>query len=147
MVGAPRRGYRVKVALVQGTGGLLTLFGAAILLGGPGAAHAGAGLQSATGPAEQVTSPSPPPASPSAPESSRWPSSAPQADATSETVAASQPDSAEIARQRQLQVFGPILLNPSRDIDAETRRNAAQELLNMHSADSSELLKNAIASR
>src|SRR4051812_32814409 len=46
-------------------------------------------------------------------------------------TAASQPHPATAQQQRQIQVFGPTLLNPSADIEAQTRREAAHELMLM----------------
>ncbi len=62
-------------------------------------------------------------------------------------TSASQPDSLTAQQQRQLQVFGPVLLNPSNDIDAETRRNAAAELLDMGTPGAFDLLSEAVRSR
>jgi hypothetical protein len=50
-------------------------------------------------------------------------------------------------QMRQLQVFGPILLNPSSDIDSNTRRNAAHELIEMNATEATELLAEALRSR
>jgi hypothetical protein len=63
--------------------------------------------------------------------------------------AATSPDPENLAaqRQRQLQVFGPVLLNPSSDIDAGTRRSAAAELLDMNSPEALEVLSEALRSR
>lgn len=57
--------------------------------------------------------------------------SQPPATTASTAPATTQFDPAAAQQQRQLQVFGPILLNGSDDINAETRRNAALELLDM----------------
>jgi hypothetical protein len=63
--------------------------------------------------------------------------------------AATSPDPENLAaqRQRQLQVFGPVLLNPSSDIDAGTRRSAAAELLDMNTPEALEVLSEALRSR
>jgi hypothetical protein len=74
----------------------------------------------------------------------RWPTTAPQRPGDAE--ATTQPDVAEAQRERQLQVFGPILLNPSPDIDPQTRRNAAQELFAMGAPDAADLLIEALGS-
>lgn len=50
-------------------------------------------------------------------------------------------------QRRQLQVFGPILLNASVDIDPNTRRNAAQELIEMRVPEATEVLAEALRSR
>jgi HEAT repeat protein len=43
-------------------------------------------------------------------------------------------------QQRQLQIFGPVLLNPSSDIASETRRSAAEELIAMNAPQAVALL-------
>lgn len=50
-------------------------------------------------------------------------------------------------QRRQLDVFGPILLNASSEIDARTRRNAAAELLAMNVPESREYVVQALHSR
>lgn len=62
-------------------------------------------------------------------------------------VATTQVDPAIAQQQRQLQVFGPILLNPSDDIDPATRRNAASEILEMQIPEAQEVMRQALQSR
>lgn len=50
-------------------------------------------------------------------------------------------------QQRQLQVFGASLLSASADIDAETRRSAAQELLAMNRPESLKTIQHALGTR
>lgn len=47
-------------------------------------------------------------------------------------------------QRRQLQVFGPILLNSSSDVDPQTRRHAAQELISMGIPQAIDLLDGAL---
>lgn len=61
--------------------------------------------------------------------------------------AATQVDAATAQQQRQLQIFGPILLNPSDDIAADTRRNAAAEILDMQIPEATDVLRQALQSR
>lgn len=69
-------------------------------------------------------------------------------DESSGSVAAeTQPDPAAAQRARQVQVFGPILLNPSRDIDPQTRRDAARELLDMGTPEATRIIDSALRSR
>jgi HEAT repeat protein len=49
-------------------------------------------------------------------------------------------------QQRQMQIFGPILLNPSNDIDPKVRRDAAEELVAMHAPEAVEILAEALRS-
>lgn len=61
--------------------------------------------------------------------------------------ATTQVDPAIAQQQRQLQVFGPILLNPSDDIDSATRKNAASEILDMRIPEAQDVLRQALQSR
>ncbi len=49
-------------------------------------------------------------------------------------------------QDRQLQVFGPTLLNPSSDIDVSTRRGAAEELIAMATPQSIDVLTQGLES-
>ncbi len=49
-------------------------------------------------------------------------------------------------QRRQLEIFGPILLNPSPDIALKTRRNAAHELIAMGLPQAYEMLESALRS-
>ena len=73
----------------------------------------------------------------------------PQAQSDLQTPDQDEPDSKPLTEQqkRQLQIFGPILLNPSTDIDANTRQNAAQELIEMGAPEATEVLAEALRSR
>jgi hypothetical protein len=91
---------------------------------------AAAGLVAVTGSAAGQTSTAPAPSSLESPP-----------------APASQPDALTTQAQRQLQVFGPVLLNHSADIDPETRRNAAAELLAMNTASARDVISQALMSR
>ena len=73
----------------------------------------------------------------------------PQAQSDRQTPDQDEPDPKPLTEQqkRQLQIFGPILLNPSTDIDANTRQNAAQELIEMGAPEATEVLAEALRSR
>jgi len=58
-----------------------------------------------------------------------------------------QADPAIAQQQRQLQVFAPVLLNRSEEIDAQTRRDAAAEIAQMQIPEAMETLKQALQSR
>src|SRR5688572_10254377 len=58
-----------------------------------------------------------------------------------------QPDPALAQQQRQLQVFAPVLLNRSEEIDAQTRRDAAAEIAQMQIPEAMETLRQALQSR
>lgn len=56
------------------------------------------------------------------------------------------PDALSARQRRLLQVFGTILLNPSNDIDTETRRRAAEELIAMGLPEATARLDDALRS-
>ncbi len=56
------------------------------------------------------------------------------------------PDALSARQRRLLQVFGTILLNPSNDIDTETRRRAAEELIAMGLPEATARLDHALRS-
>lgn len=75
------------------------------------------------------------------PATSPPPATAPSSQPSSQT------DPLVAQQQRQLQVFAPILLNRSDDIDAQTRRDAAAEIAAMQIPEALETLKQALQSR